>query len=95
MLRLSLARCCQHPSGNRMARLILSSLLLLFALSGKPVEINPDTAGVREEMSPGDRLREDTIPGTTEHANMRFRALLHIPCDVDMPFEQANSDGTG
>lgn len=48
-----------------MTRLFLSSLLLLFALSGQPVEFNPVSLDVWE-MSPMERQREDVEPDEPE-----------------------------
>jgi TPR repeat protein len=48
-----------------MARLFLASLLLLFALSGQPVEFNPDTLSGCE-MSPMERQRQDAERGDPE-----------------------------
>lgn len=62
---LDMACCCQHPLGINMARLFLASLLLLFALSGQPVEFNPDTVG-GWELSPMERQRQDAEHGDPE-----------------------------
>jgi TPR repeat protein len=48
-----------------MARLLLSSLLLLFALSGQPVEFNPDSLDVWE-VNNIQRLFEDADYGSAE-----------------------------
>ena len=48
-----------------MARLFLASLLLLFALSGQPIEFKPDTVSGRE-MCPIEPQREEAEYGDSE-----------------------------